>query len=563
VHTGKRELHDNFMMPFQAAIDEAKIASIMNSYPELDGEVVAASSYYLKTLLREKLGFEGLLVSDYEAIHMLNNYHFIAPTLEEAAAMAMNAGIEVELPTAVGYADPLKAALENGKVSLEDIDRAVLSHLVLKFKLGLFEDPYVDEGAVMMVFETPEQRSLAREIARQSMVLLKNDGLLPLNKAVRTLAVIGPNADSGRNLMGDYCYDAMSDLGQLQNEPDNSFKPGFRERVRPHEVRMVSILEGIRALVPPETEVKYTKGCDVMDADRSGFDAALALAESADAIVLVLGDKSGLTPECSTGETRDSATLRLPGVQQELADAILATGKPVAVVLVNGRPYDIHELDENANAILEAWLPGEEGGNAVAEVLFGKFNPGGKLPVTFPRSVGQLPLVYNAKPSGMISNWYIDYTDESVSPLYPFGHGLSFTTFKYSDLSIAPKRATAGDTLSVSLRIENTGEIAGCEVLQCYTHQITASSPRPLRELRGFQRVMLQPGETRRVTFRLPLDQLAFHDRELQLHLEPGEVEALVGASSADIRLSGTFEITGPAKMPVKERVYRCPVNVE
>ncbi len=231
VHVGKRELHDNFMMPFQAAIEDAQIAALMNSYPELDGEVVAASRYYLRTLLREELGFEGLLVSDYEAIHMLYNYHFIAATMEEAAAMALNAGIEVELPTALGYAKPLKTALEDGKVNLEEIDRAVLSHLELKFKLGLFENPYVDEGAVMTVFETPEQRSLAREIARQSMVLLKNDGLLPLKKEIKTLAVIGPNADSGRDLMGDYCYDAMADLGQLQNEPDNSFTPGFRERI--------------------------------------------------------------------------------------------------------------------------------------------------------------------------------------------------------------------------------------------------------------------------------------------------------------------------------------------
>lgn len=560
---GQRELHDIFIMPFQAAIRDAQIASVMNSYPELDGEVVAASKYYLNDLLREKLGFEGLIVSDYEAIHMLFNYHFVASTLVDAAALALNAGIDVELPTTVGYGEHLKTALELGKVSLEDIDRAVLRHLELKFKLGLFDNPFVDEDAVMEVFETPKQRSLAREIARQSMVLLKNDGVLPLKKNIKTLAVIGPNADSGRNLMGDYCYDAMANLVQFQEQSDHSFTPGFQDIIKPHEVKMVTVLEGIRSLVSPETDVKYAKGCNIMDTDRSGFAEAVALAESADAVVLVLGDKSGLTPECSMGETRDSATLRLPGVQQELADAVLAIGKPVAVVLVTGRPYAIPEMAETANAVLEAWLPGEEGGTAAAEVLFGEVNPGGKLPVTFPRSAGQLPLVYNDKPSGMISNWYIDYTDESVRPLYPFGHGLSYTSFEYSELAINPTKATAGETVSVSLQIKNTGEVAGDEVLQLYTHQVTASSPRPLRELRGFQRVTLQPGESRKVTFRLPVNQLAFHDRKLQLHLEPGEVEALVGASSADIRLSGTFEITGQAKMAVEERVYECPVVVE
>jgi beta-glucosidase len=563
VHVGQRELHEIFMTPFHAAIRDAQIAAVMNSYPELDGEVVAASRYYLKTLLREKLGFEGLLVSDYEAIHMLYNYHFIANTMDDAAAMALNAGIEVELPSTLAYDGHLKAALDQGKVSLEDIDKAVLRHLELKFKLGLFDHPYVNENAVIEVFETPDQRRLAHKIARQSMVLLKNDSLLPLKKNIKTLAVIGPNADSGRNLMGDYCYDAMASLIQLQGEPDHAFTPGFEDIVRPHEVRMVTVLEGVRSLISPETEVLHVKGCDVMDTDLSGIAEAIATAESADAVVLVLGDKSGLTPECSMGETRDSASLRLPGVQQELADAILATGKPVAVVLVTGRPYAISELANNANAILEAWLPGEEGGAAIAEVLFGEANPGGKLPVTFPQAAGQLPLVYNDKPSGMISNWYVDYTDESVLPLYPFGHGLSYTSFKYSNLMITPERATASETVSVSLQIKNTGEIAGDEVLQFYTHQITASSPRPLRELRGFQRVTLQPGESRRVTFQLPVDQLAFYDRELQLNLEPGEVEALVGASSADIRLSGSFEITGQAKMAVAERVFKCPVVIE
>ncbi|MCB2213837.1 glycoside hydrolase family 3 C-terminal domain-containing protein [bacterium] len=563
VHVGLRELHDIFMMPFQAAIRDAGLASVMNSYPELDGEVVAASRYYLTELLREKLGFEGLLVSDYEAISMLYDYHFVADTQTEAAALAMNAGIEVELPTTVCYDQPLKDALERGDVTLEMIDSAVHSHLMLKSRLGLFDDPYVDEGLVVEVFDTPQQRELAREIARQSMVLLKNDGLLPLKDDIRTLAVIGPNADSGRNLMGDYCYDAMSSLVHLQDPPDHGFSEETLAALEPDKVRMVTILEGIRDLAPEGMNVRYAKGCDVMGESRDGFDEAVALAKAADAVVLVLGDKSGLTPECSMGETRDSATLRLPGAQNELAEAVLAAGKPVAVVLVSGRPYAIPELAESADAILEAWLPGEEGGPAIAETLFGEANPGGKLPVTFPRSVGQLPLVYNAKPSGMKSNWYIDYTDESVEPLYPFGYGLSYTEFEYSDLTVGPERATAGETISVTLKLRNSGEVAGDEVVQLYTHQITAGSPRPMRELRGYRRVTLAPGESCRVTFYLPVDQLAFYDRSLRLHLESGEVEALVGSSSEDIRLSKIFEITGEGDLPVADRVIDCPVSVD
>ncbi len=563
VHAGLHELHEVFMMPFQAAIRDADLASVMNSYPELDGEVVASSRYFLTELLRGRLGFDGLLVSDYEAISMLYDYHFIAATPAEAAALALNAGIEVELPAAVCYGQPLKDALERGDVNLETIDNAVRSHLTLKSRLGLFDSPYVDEGRALEVFDTAKQRELAREIARQSMVLLKNNGLLPLKEDIRTLAVIGPNADSGRNLMGDYCYKAMADLVGLQGPPDHAFTPENLAGVKPHEVRMITILEGVRSLAPAGIDVRYAKGCEVMSDDRSGFAEAVTLATEADAVVLVLGDKSGLTPDCSMGETRDSATLQLPGVQPELAEAILAAGKPVVVVLVNGRPYAIPRLAESADAILEAWLPGEEGGPAVAEVLFGEANPGGKLPVTFPRSVGQLPLVYNAKPSGMKSNWYIDYSDETVEPLYPFGHGLSYTSFEYGDLTVSPTRATVGESVSVSMQVRNIGAVTGDEVVQLYTHQITASTPRPLRELRGYRRVTLQPGETRRVTFALPVDQLAFYDRSLQLHLEPGEVEVLMGGSSEDIRLSGIFEIAGEGHMPVEDRVYVCPVRVD
>ncbi len=563
VHIGLREIHEIYMMPFQAVIQDAGVASIMNSYPELDGDVVAASPRFLRDLLRDQLGFEGLLVSDYEAVNMLHSFHFVAETQAKAAVLALKAGIDIELPTTVCYGDPLREALEAGDISLEWVDQAVLRHLQIKLELGLFNNPYVDEGKVVEVFETEEQRGLARDIAAQSMVLLKNDGLLPLVKEINTLAVIGPNADSHRNQFGDYSYTAMSELVRTQIPENPFFSESYRDDVAPHQVKVVNILEGIREGVGRETKVLYAKGCDNASDDDSGFGEAVTAAEKADAVILVLGDKSGLTPACTTGETRDSANLRLPGVQEALANAVLAAGKPVALVLVNGRPYAIPELADGVNAVLEAWLPGEEGGRAVAEVLFGDVNPGGKLPITFPRSAGQLPLVYNAKLSGKRSHWYGDYVDESVTPLFPFGHGLSYTKFEYSDLQVEPVKVSVGDEVRVKVRVKNSGEVIGDEVVQLYTHQTYASIPRPIKELKGYQRLTLEPGEERQITFRLPVNMLAFYGHDLDLRLEPGNVEVMVGSSSEDIRLSGTFEIEGQAVMPVEKRVFQCPVNVD
>ncbi|RPJ20464.1 MAG: beta-glucosidase, partial [Chloroflexi bacterium] len=270
-----------------------------------------------------------------------------------------------------------------------------------------------------------------------------------------------------------------------------------------------------------------------------------------------------MIPSCTTGETRDSVDLRLPGVQEEFAKAILATGKPVAVVLVNGRPFAIPWLDESANAILEAWLPGEEGGRAIAEVLFGDVNPGGKLPITFPRHVGQVPIFYNYKPSGMRSNWYVDYVSEKVTPLYPFGHGLSFTSFEYSDLAIDKKYVTEGERVDISLKVLNSGSVIGDEVVQLYVRDEFASMPRPVKELKGYMRLTLQPGEACTVIFHLPANQLAFYDADLSLILEPGKIDVMLGSSSEDIRLSGSFEIKGAKKMAVKARVLVCPVSVE
>jgi beta-glucosidase len=562
VHMGWHEVYEVCMAPFQAAIREAGLGSIMNAYPELDGEVIAASRRILTGILRQELGFDGLVVSDYQAVTMIHNFHHRAVDLSTAARLALEAGIDVELPTVVCYGDPLRAALEAGEIGMETIDQSVRRHLEKKLELNLFEDPYVDEERALEVFETPQNRALAREIARQSMVLLKNDGLLPLPKGNGYIAVIGPSANDGRNQLGDYSYIASVEFQEERSSPDSSFADLDPSKMDAHDIHVTSVLEGIRAAVVDADHVLYAKGCEILKDDRSGFEEALKIAQQAEFVILVLGDRSGLTPECTTGETRDSADLRLPGVQEELARAIIATGKPVVVVLVNGRPYAVPWLEDHANAILEAWLPGEEGGAAIADVLFGEANPGGRLPITFPRSVGQLPLYYSAKPSGMGSHWYEDYVSESAKPLYPFGHGLSYTEFEYRDLVIQPEVATAGESVDVSLTVTNAGTRAGDEVVQLYIRDEIASVPRPAKELKGFARIRLLPGEKKPITFHLHVNQLAFYDRDLNLVLEAGKIILMLGSSSEDIRLSGELVITGASVMPVQERAFFCPVEI-
>ena len=563
IHVGPRELWDVYLAPFQAAIRDAKLASIMNAYPELDGEVVAASRRILTDLLRETLGFEGLVVSDYHAINMIHEYHRMAPDKPTAAQLALHAGIDVEFPSSDYYSEPLRSALEAGAIDLELVDKAVCRHLEKKFEIGLFENPYVDEERVYEVYETSEQRNLALELARKSMVLLKNDGVLPLQKSIGTLAVIGPNAHDGRNQLGDYSYAGMLGLMQFTKPENSSFIESDPAILTEYSVKVVTALAGIRQVVSPNTKVLYARGCDNLDDDRSGFAEALKTAEQADVVILVLGDRSGLTPSCTTGEFRDSADLRLPGVQEELAKTILSTGKPVVVVLVNGRPLAIPWLEEGANAILEAWLPGEEGGRAIAEVLFGGVNPGGKLSITFPRHVGQVPIFYRHNPSGMRSNPYVDYVSEKVTPLYPFGHGLSFTSFAYSNLALNKKQVTGSESIELSLKVTNSGSMVGDEVVQLYIRDEYATSPRPVKELKGYIRLTLQPGETCTVIFHLPVDQLAFYDEDLNLVLEPGTIEIMVGSSSDDIRLCDTFEILGEKKIPVQQRIFVCPVEIQ
>jgi beta-glucosidase len=563
VRLGVQDLWNIYLVPFQAAIRAANLHTIMNAYPELDGEVVAASRRILTDLLRNTLGFEGIVVSDYEAIDMIHTYQRVAENKRSAAVLALTAGIDMELPTRDCYSDPLREAIEANEVNLEFVDTAVERILHKKMELGLFENPYVDEGRVPEFFETTDQRTLAREIARKSMVLLKNNGVLPLVKDTRTLAVIGPNADSKSNLLGDYSYAAVLDLksGWMPGHGSNFEKIDIAH-LEQHSIQIPTILSALKTALPA-TNILYAKGCDNLENDTAGFDEAVNLARQAEAVVLVLGDRSGMTPHCTVGETRDSADLRLPGVQDLLAEAIFATGKSVIVVLVTGRPYAINRLVEKADAILEAWLPGEEGAAAIVETILGLNNPGGKLAMTFPRHVGQTPIFYNQKPSGGKSNWYTHYINIESSPLFPFGHGLSYTTFKYSQFSISRLQARVGETLDINVKITNTGKLAGDEVAQLYIQDEYGSVPRPIKELKGYARLTLHPGETKTITFHLPINQLAFYDIQLNYIVESGTFKVMIGSSSDDIRCEGEFIVVGDKKSLIKEQVYICPVQIQ
>jgi beta-glucosidase len=421
------------------------------------------------------------------------------------------------------------------------IDQAVRRVLHVKFALGLFEDPYVDAGQAPALFDTSAQRNLAHRAAQKSIVLLKNqDNILPLSKAISSLAVIGPNADSRRNLVGDYSYAAHIELLiQMQGQGLSDTPLPDKMDLATSFVDVCAILPAIRDRVSADTTVHYAQGSDILDADTEGFAAALEAARKADVAVVVVGDKSGLTLDCSTGEFRDRASLTLPGVQEDLVKAVIASGTPTVVVLVNGRPVSSPWIAENAHAIVEAWFPGEEGGTAVADVLFGDYNPGGKLPLTITRSVGQVPLFYNRKPSGARSFPYGPYVDSSNEPLYPFGFGLSYTSFELSDLTISSHTLNADGSVDVAVTVQNMGGVAGDEVVQLYTRHENASVTRPVKELKGFKRVTLEPGATIRVTFTLFANQLAYFDRRMEYVIEPGTVQIMVGNSSTNTPLVG------------------------
>jgi beta-glucosidase len=515
----ERLMRAELLVPFEVAVKEAGVYAVMPSYNEVDGVVMHANRWLLEDVLRREWGFQGIVVSDYFAIEQLVSRHHVAADKAEAARQALDAGVDIELPDPDGFPE-LVAMVKDGRVSQASVDLAAGRILKAKFLAGLFENPYVDPAEAERAANTPEHQALALEAARKSIVLLKNDKeLLPLARTkVKTLAVIGPNAKGVH--LGGYSRDPGRGVSLLT---------GITEKAGPG-VKVVHA-EGVRIT---EHEANWTADKVVMGdpaLNRQRIQEAVKVARGADAIVLAIGTNESTSREAwADNHLGDVADLTLMSQQDELVDAMLQTGKPVVVVLINGRPLAIPRVAERVPAIVETWYAGQEAGTAVAEVLFGDVNPGGKLPVTFPRHTGQLPVYYNRRPTSFRS--HLDLTRE---PLWPFGHGLSYTTFALTNLKVTPTTIGAAGRATVTVDVRNTGPRAGDEVVQLYIRDVVSSVTRPTKELRGFERVSLGPGETKTVTFTLGSEALSLIDRRMERVVEPGKFDVMVGSSSAAV----------------------------
>ena len=510
VHAGPRELADVLLIPFEMAILDGGAHSVMHSYTEIDGVPVAADPRLLTELLRHDWGFEGTVVADYFGVAFLHLLHQVANDLGDAAAQALTAGVDVELPTGDAYAAPLRDLVRAGKVDEALIDRAVLRVLRQKEELGLLDTTFDDEPPTDVDLDSPEHRALARRLAEESIVLLSNDGTLPLATGGR-IAVIGPNADRPGALFG--CYSFLNHV--LAHHPGVEIG-----------IDVPTVLDAMRDEFGPESVVRVT-GCGVDDDDRSGFAAAISTATEADVAVLVMGDRAGMFGRGTVGEGCDRDDLELPGVQRELVEAALATGTPVILVLVTGRPYAVDWAMTRCAAVLQAFFPGEEGSGAIAGVLSGRVNPSGKLPVSLPRSAGAQPYSYLHPTLGEGA----EVTNLSSTPAAPFGHGLSYTTFTHTDL-VVPSVVVTDGALTVTVRATNTGTMHGDDVVQLYGRDLVGSVTRPVAQLLGYRRVRLAAGESVVVEFAVPTTRLAFTDRTLTRVVEPGEVEVWVGTSA-------------------------------
>ena len=524
-HVAPREMRTLYIEPFRMAFQEAGALGVMSSYNDYDGEPITGSYHFLTEILRQEWGFKGYVVSDSEAVEFISNKHKVADTYEDGIAQAVNAGLNIRthFTPPADFILPLRKAVDNGKISQETLDKRVAEILRIKFRLGLFDNPYRGNGKqAEQIVHSKEHQAVSLEAARQSLVLLKNEThLLPLSKSIRSIAVIGPNANEQTQLICRY---------------------------GPANAPIKTVYQGIKELLP-HTEVIYKKGCDIIDPhfpeseildfpktaeEVQLMEEAIRAAKQAEVVVMVLGGN-----ELTVREDRSRTSLNLPGRQEELLKAVCATGKPIILVMLDGRASSINYAAAHIPAILHAWFPGEFCGQAVAEALFGDYNPGGRLAVTFPKSVGQIPFAFPFKPG----------SDESSSTsvygaLYPFGHGLSYTTFTYSDLHISPSHQGVQGDIHVSCKIKNTGKIKGDEVVQLYLRDEISSVTTYTKVLRGFERISLKAGEEQTVHFRLRPQDLGLWDKNMNFRVELGSFKVMLGASSTDIRLHGQFEIT-------------------
>lgn len=527
INLSERTLREQFLLPWIAAITKHNALGVMAGYPEIDDVPAHASEKWMTEVLRQELGFRGIVMSEGGGFETLI-YEHIVPTQKEAGALALRAGVDLNITYEPAYMGPLMENVAEGKVPIALVDRAVRRVLELKFLLGLFEHPYADLEQAEKVMNSKEHQDLALQAAREGIVLLKNENnLLPLKKDLKSIAVIGPNANKASNLFGDYAPAVV-----LQH--------------------VETILDGIKGKVSPTTRVSYVKGCGVNTQDESGFPEAVAAAKHADIAIVVVGEQArrkGANSEPPTdGEGYDVASLDLTGMQDGLVKVVSATGTPLIVVLVNGRPLSVGWEGVHVGAMVEAWEPGERGGEAVADVLFGDYNPSGRLAITIPRGVGQLPAYYNYQPSkdywlNRASSNVHGYVDMPATPLYPFGDGLSYTKFDYSNLRISPSEIFPGGNTEVKVDVKNTGGRPGTETAQLYIHERFAPVSIPVKQLRGFARLELKPGETETATFILTPEDLQLLNRDNRWEVVPGTFEIMVGHSSQDIRLKGTLEV--------------------
>ncbi|WP_245991221.1 glycoside hydrolase family 3 N-terminal domain-containing protein [Bogoriella caseilytica] len=556
VHLGRRALLDLILVPFEMAVREAGAASVMNSYADIDGEAPAASRWLLTEVLRETWGFTGTVVADYWAVAFLEKMHRVAEDQAHAARLAVAAGLDIELPHTGGYRTLVQQVRE-GLVEESVIDTAARRVLRQKLALGMLDvedgsedgwQPEVDESRDL---DSPGNRALARQVAQRSVVLLANDGVLPLEPSAwsgRTVAVIGPSAGEARTMMG--CYSFPNHV--LAKYPAGTFAgQGLG-------IEVPTILDALRSGLPGTT-LTPQQGCAITGEDRSGIPAAVEAAAAADLAVVTVGDLAGMFGAGTSGEGCDVEDLRLPGVQHELVEAVLGSGTPVVLVLVTGRPYALGGLAERAAAVVQAFFPGEEGGPAVVDVLTGAVEPAGRLPIGIPARAGGQPVGYLAAPLGQHSQ---GVSNLDPTPLYPFGHGLGYTEVEYSALELSSAEISVDGTVSVHVSVANRGQRPAEEVVQLYSGDQVASVARPVRELIGYARLRLEPGESRRVSFSVHADRFAFTGLDLRRIVEPGSTDLWVGRSSADTPLHAELRLTGQTREVGARRVLTTPATI-